>query len=605
MFILIFFLVISISQFVSNKMINLSDDSEDAYTFTKKDSLIIVILFVVGIVLQIVSKMLLTSFYWVAAGIYLFASLILMLIILQTRKTQLLQQREQLQQVYDILQKLVDKKGEGLDFNNPPFTLEYKYGNVQRIVVPVDPVALADVKDLTSAMVPYMAQLDNFLPTYKWTFEKHLEQRYIEFIGEDKPPTLAKWPGSWLRNYRFMPVGISGKGEIGFTADDIKKADVGRSLFKNEEGEYIPQDTTLPKQPQSLICGATGGGKSVFAQNLIYHVLEHRDKLAIALVDPKIVEFSAYNGMNGILGVANSTLEACEILRIARQVMYKRNKELKELGLKNVGEFTPTKRSGKVFVTGKEVSENDTLKVRIESEEKQMKAVDVADYLDEDHSRIIDVSFVDDIWIPINNNCCSIIYEDEMKTLIVLVDELAELTQKSGQKDALSKEQDLLKAEIMGILQSIAQLGRSAGIHLILATQRPSADVVPTILRNNLGFRAFCGRAAEAGASMVALDNTLATTIEPKPPGMAIVQSAGVPVFLRTYFSEFKDLQKYYSDRGLDSMGYDPNAVEEAEVLQTLGGTEELSMDDESIEFEFESEKARIDKKQDQVFTEI
>lgn len=179
------------------------------------------------------------------------------------------------------------------------------------------------------------------------------------------------------------------------------------------------------------------------------------------------------------------------------------------------------------------------------------------------------------------------------------------MTQKSGQKDALSKEQDLLKSEIMGILQSIAQLGRSAGIHLILATQRPSADVVPTILRNNLGFRTFCGRAAENGASLVALDNTLATTIEPKPPGMAVVQSAGVPVFIRTYFSEFSDLQKYYADRGLDSMGYDPNVEEEAEVLQTLEGTEELIMDDESIEFEFESEKAHIDKKQEQIFEEI
>lgn len=552
MFILIFFLVISISQFVSNKMINLSDDSEDAYTFTKKDSLIIVILLVVGIVLQIVSKMLLTSFYWVAAGIYLFASLILMLIILQTRKTQLLQQREQLQQVYDILQKLVDKKGEGLDFNNPPFTLDYKYGNVQRIVVPVDPVALADVKDLTSAMVPYMTQLDNFLPTYKWAFDKHLEQRYIEFIGEDKPPERAKWPGSWLRNFRFMPVGISGKGEVGFMADDYPSSQVGRSLYKNEEGEYLAIDKTLPKQPQALVCGAplglntiipttkgyktmeiievgdevfdvnnkpvkvlgkseinynpekvykllfnsltenstpievisdgvhkfplaetrlkwiitsaedltvgraimgnaepfrnigyvfkhgiyaiqgkeeikkqpvqcilvdsdehlflitdeshmyeeweggdsypyeavytrnTGGGKSVYIQNIIMSCIEHRNKVATALVDPKQVEFSSYNGMNGILGVANSTLEAVEILRIARSVMHKRNKDLKELGLKNVGEFTPTKKSGKVYITGKEVPENEMIKVRIDGEERQMRASELVEYLQEE-----------------------------------------------------------------------------------------------------------------------------------------------------------------------------------------------------------------------------
>ena len=74
-------------------------------------------------------------------------------------------------------------------------------------------------------------------------------------------------------------------------------------------------------------------------------------------------------------------------------------------------------------------------------------------------------------WLPVNSNCVDFIYSDEMKILLIIVDELAELTQRSGQKDSLSKEQDELKGEIMGILQSIAQLGRSAGIHLMLATQ--------------------------------------------------------------------------------------------------------------------------------------
>ena len=208
-------------------------------------------------------------------------------------------------------------------------------------------------------------------------------------------------------------------------------------------------------------------------------------------------------------------------------------------------------------------------------------------------------------WIPVNSNCVDYVYADEMKLLLVIVDELAELTQRSGQKDALSKEQDELKGEIMGILQSIAQLGRSAGIHLLLATQRPSADVVPTILRNNLGFRAFCGRATESGASMVALDNTLATTIEPKPPGMGIVQSAGVPVFARTYFSKFEDLQNYYRERGLDEMGYEPGQREQEIALENLEGEENLTIDNDSLTFEFESEKAEIDKRQDQKWEEV
>ena len=207
-------------------------------------------------------------------------------------------------------------------------------------------------------------------------------------------------------------------------------------------------------------------------------------------------------------------------------------------------------------------------------------------------------------WIPVNCNCVGEIYEDQMKTFIIVVDELAELTQKSGQKDERSKEEDALKAEILGILQSIAQLGRSAGIHLVLATQRPSADVVPTILRNNLGFRAFCGRAAETGASLVALDNTLATTVEPEPKGAGIVQIAGVPTFLRFYFSKFSDLQEYYEQRGLDELGFTPNSDQEV-VLESLEGEEDVEYTTDSITFEFESEKKDIDRRVDQIFNEI
>ena len=208
-------------------------------------------------------------------------------------------------------------------------------------------------------------------------------------------------------------------------------------------------------------------------------------------------------------------------------------------------------------------------------------------------------------WIPINHNCCDYIYNDEMKILLVVVDELAELTQKSGQKDERSKEEDLLKSEILGILQSIAQLGRSAGIHLLLATQRPSADVVPTILRNNLGFRAFCGRAAESGASLVALDNTLATTIKPEPKGEAIVQIASVPAFLRVYYSEFKQIAEYYNARGLDALGYSPGEKEHELNLENLHGNEDIASTPEKLTFEFDSERSEIDKREDQTWEEL
>lgn len=206
-------------------------------------------------------------------------------------------------------------------------------------------------------------------------------------------------------------------------------------------------------------------------------------------------------------------------------------------------------------------------------------------------------------WIPANKNSCDYIYEDEMKRLIIIVDELAELTQRSGGKSEEDKEKNAYKDEIVSILTSIAQLGRSAGIHVLLATQKPGADTVPTILRSNLNFRTFMGKAAEAGASKVALDNSLATLIEPDPPGMGVVQSAGVPRFFRSYYSTFEGLQEYYKQRGLDENGYGP--IKEEEVEEDLEGEIEIEIDENELVIEFEGNKAEIDQRKDQDWTEI
>lgn len=78
-------------------------------------------------------------------------------------------------------------------------------------------------------------------------------------------------------------------------------------------------------------------------------------------------------------------------------------------------------------------------------------------------------------WIPVNKNCVDKCYTDEMPRLLIVVDEIAELAGKSGIKTTEGKAEDALKDEILSNIQSITQLGRSAGIHCILCTQRNDA----------------------------------------------------------------------------------------------------------------------------------
>ena len=97
-----------------------------------------------------------------------------------------------------------------------------------------------------------------------------------------------------------------------------------------------------------------------------------------------------------------------------------------------------------------------------------------------------------------------------MPRLVFACDEVAEVLDKTGR----SKEDKELLAQIENRLSTIARLGRAFGIHLILATQRPDANIIPGQIKNNMDFRV-CGR-ADSVLSQIILDNTSAAEQIPK-----------------------------------------------------------------------------------------
>ena len=85
--------------------------------------------------------------------------------------------------------------------------------------------------------------------------------------------------------------------------------------------------------------------------------------------------------MNGVVAVANSVQEGAELLRIARAVMYSRNKKMQKIGLNDVADYQPTEWTGKVWITGREYEKDEVLKVRVAGEEKEMTAEEIYNYL--------------------------------------------------------------------------------------------------------------------------------------------------------------------------------------------------------------------------------
>ena len=90
------------------------------------------------------------------------------------------------------------------------------------------------------------------------------------------------------------------------------------------------------------------------------------------------------------------------------------------------------------------------------------------------------------IFTPVGFDQIKIKYEDEVGArLFIIVDEVAELLQQSGLKSEAGKAEDAIKQEIQMLIQSITQLGRSAGINMVLATQRNDTSIINGIIQNN------------------------------------------------------------------------------------------------------------------------
>lgn len=124
------------------------------------------------------------------------------------------------------------------------------------------------------------------------------------------------------------------------------------------------------------------------------------------------------------------------------------------------------------------------------------------------------------------------------------------------------------------------------------------------VFTHNCQFRMVCGRLGRV-ASMMALDSTLATTIDGERKGAGIVSSNGIVEHIQYYYADQDWIEDWYAKRGLTPTGHQPNEEEEAEIFDDFEGTEEIAPNREVVDIEFAGVHGQVDKTPDQKFEEI
>ncbi len=214
-------------------------------------------------------------------------------------------------------------------------------------------------------------------------------------------------------------------------------------LGKSIGGEAVMVD--LARMPHLLIAGTTGSGKSVAINTMILSLLYrlHPDQCRLIMVDPKMLELSVYDGIPHLLTpVVTDPKKAVVALKWAVREMEERYKKMSKLGVRNI----------------------DGYNARVAEAAKKGEKL----------NRTVHTGY--------NRETGEAIYENEeldlepLPYIVVIVDEMADLMMVAGK-------------DIEGAVQRLAQMARAAGLHVILATQRPSVDVITGTIKANFPTR--------------------------------------------------------------------------------------------------------------------
>ena len=232
--------------------------------------------------------------------------------------------------------------------------------------------------------------------------------------------------------------------------DVFEKRDYGDARFPlalalGKDISGAPVVANLAKMPHLLIAGTTGSGKSVAINTMILSLLYRLTpkQCRLIMIDPKMLELSVYDNIPHLLApVVTDPKKAIVALKWAVAEMEERYRKMSKMGVRNIDGYNARVRA---------------------AQEKG-----------EDFSRTVQTGFDEFTGEPVYET--ETFEPEEMPYIVVIVDEMADLMMVAGK-------------EIEACIQRLAQMARASGIHLIMATQRPSVDVITGTIKSNFPTR--------------------------------------------------------------------------------------------------------------------
>jgi S-DNA-T family DNA segregation ATPase FtsK/SpoIIIE len=292
---------------------------------------------------------------------------------------------------------------------------------------------------------------------------------------------------------------IPGKGSVGIevpnksratvylreilTDENVQQAKSKLTLGLGKDIAGVPVAVDLGKMPHLLVAGTTGSGKSVAVNGMICSLLFNAtpDEVRLLMIDPKMVELSIYEGIpHLLLPVVTDPKKANLALKWAVDEMERRYEQVSKAGVRDLLAYN--KKVEKELAAGPPRAEEKKIKIYIDGEEGQKREVEVAP----DEAAVVAAGGVITSEVRDEISAAHAALQKlaadagppprKLPYIVIIIDEFADLMM-------------VAPKDIETSVARIAQKARAVGIHLIVATQRPSVDVITGLIKANFPSR--------------------------------------------------------------------------------------------------------------------
>jgi len=338
------------------------------------------------------------------------------------------------------------------------------------------------------------------------------------------------------------------KEVIASRAFDDSKSSLTMALGKDISG--APTVIDLTKMPHLLVAGTTGSGKSVGLNAMLVSILykSSPEEVRMIMIDPKMLELSVYEGIPHLLTpVVTDMKEAANSLRWAVAEMERRYKIMSALGVRNLAGFNKKIRDA--------VKRGEPL--------------------------------LDPTWKPEDSLDETAPELSTLPKIVIVIDELADMMMIVGKK-------------VEELIARIAQKARAAGIHLLLATQRPSVDVITGLIKANIPSR-IAFQVSSKIDSRTILDQMGAEQLLGQGDMLYLPGGTSIPIRVHGAFVDDDEVHRVVADwkkRGEpvfeDSITAGAPDIDIPGLPAVEGGDEQDELYDHAVQIVTESRKASI-----------